>query len=438
MTTTARTAELATALLDRLDDPAVEAEVLPGPNFWDVIHYGESSYENRYNRMVRWLLDPGGNHGLGSAVVRALAAQVGGFSAGAERVNRTVGSRRVRTRVETPVPDDGAGRSGRIDVTVEDREQSLYLAVESKLRSEQHSAQLARYRRHVESVSAPTADGWATAFVFLTEDEDAEPDDAAWQQVSYTRFAELVRELLEGRGAPHPSDKIVTDFLDDIARRARTAQDSWSSGLFYTDRTRRELRFGDLLLAVMADQAGGLEHLEMDGSTKQLIKRVPDLPDGAAVLAEVAAAFEERGRTGSDAIRTLTYVWDHRPPAQDKSRDGAVQGFYAELADLLGDRFLRTGGTAGQGGNLRWGDQRIWIAGNGKGDVVAMITHTERPLEKSCQLRTKVVFPVAADLAGVGAMTAASSAWTPAILRDALQKALSGGGVCSCGVALVG
>jgi hypothetical protein len=34
------------------------------PNFWSIIEYGRGSYETRYSRMLRWLMDPSENHGL--------------------------------------------------------------------------------------------------------------------------------------------------------------------------------------------------------------------------------------------------------------------------------------------------------------------------------------------------------------------------------------
>lgn len=431
-----RIVALAELLLDQLDDPSRAAEILPEPNFWDVIHYGESSYENRYNRMVRWLLDPGANHDFGTDVVNALISEVGGFDGAAARAPKTFGMRKVLSRVETAVKD-GEGKPGRIDVTVEDGDRYLYVAVESKLRSEQGADQLARYRRHVDTELAPTEDGWSRAFVFLTEDETAIPDDPSWRQISYVRFAALVSHHLQRRKVEHRSDRLITDFLVDITRRARAAKDQWATDLFYEDARRQSVRFGDLILSVIEDQSRETTAMK-DAAAKRLRKYAPEEIDGQKVLAEMTTVFASRGRSGSDALRALAYVWASRPPVQDKRRDVKVQQFYRELAALLGDDFARTGGKTGQGGNLTWGKQRVWIAGNGRGSFVSKAAHTTRAGGRQCELRDALLRSAAAQLVGVPVMTASSPEWTPVLLRDALKRVLSSGETCSCGVVLDG
>ena len=42
------------------------------PNIWRIIEYGKESYETRYSKMFRWLLDPKENHRLGTKFARAL------------------------------------------------------------------------------------------------------------------------------------------------------------------------------------------------------------------------------------------------------------------------------------------------------------------------------------------------------------------------------
>lgn len=42
------------------------------PNIWRIIEYGKESYETRYSKMFRWLLDPKENHRLGTKFAKAL------------------------------------------------------------------------------------------------------------------------------------------------------------------------------------------------------------------------------------------------------------------------------------------------------------------------------------------------------------------------------
>ena len=41
-------------------------------NIWRIIEYGKKSYETRYSRMLRWLLDPNENHHFGNKFAKAL------------------------------------------------------------------------------------------------------------------------------------------------------------------------------------------------------------------------------------------------------------------------------------------------------------------------------------------------------------------------------
>ena len=76
MMDTAQIDQLAHALDGLLENDDFRNVALPRPNFWDIIHYGEASYENRYNRMFALLLNPTANHGLGAKVGNGLLAMI--------------------------------------------------------------------------------------------------------------------------------------------------------------------------------------------------------------------------------------------------------------------------------------------------------------------------------------------------------------------------
>lgn len=50
-----------------------ELEAAKKPSFWSILEYGKNSYETRYSRMLCWLLNPAGTHGLGGFALRWFA-----------------------------------------------------------------------------------------------------------------------------------------------------------------------------------------------------------------------------------------------------------------------------------------------------------------------------------------------------------------------------
>lgn len=454
-----RTDDLADALLALLDEPAIERRALPPANFWSIVHYGEQSYENRYNRVVRWLLDPTENHGLDAAVVNALIAAVWG-GPGEQPV---VGVRRVRTGIETPVPRaSDTALAGRIDITVVDHANRVVIAIESKLASSAHDEQLRRYREWITSAYA----GWQHVLVFLTEVAE-QPDDEGWTALTYGDFVDVIAAARETRKVAPRVDAVIDDFVADVDRRGAGPADERIAGLFFTDAAEpkpAQVRFADLLLAVAdeiepADAERRAPHARLASYVARLRSSAP-APAASDVFGRLTTRFEERSRSSSELVRTLSYVLDHAPRilAQDHAKAPGVAEFFSAYAEYLTGRALRSARDGvstvrpeqSLGGYLR----TVRVNQGGKG-----VTFNER-VEGVARFRVSgndlAVFPwwvghigdetrniprSACGIVGARVQTRPLAEWTPEDLHAAVLAALRdfaahGDGRCGCGEAI--
>lgn len=343
-----RTLELAAELLALLDDPAFRRSALPPANFWSVVHYGEASYENRYNRVVRWLLDPAESHGLGAAVVNELIARIHdevlGDDASAPAV---VGTRRVRTRVETPVPTavltDDRELEGRIDVTLVDHDSDIVVAVESKLRSAAHDEQLSRYRTHIDTEYSTSR----RHFVFLTETGE-EADDEGWYDITYREFAALVDTVRQRCDVSPAATHLIDDFIADIHRRAADPTHRRIGELFFADADEprpTQNRYADLLACVAEDlEPDPEEFAKLEISrlgaylTRSTVENRPDAPSRPAdVFETLEGRFDSAGLSTSDLVRVLTYVIEHAPRVRAQNHDvrPGIREFFLQYVALL-------------------------------------------------------------------------------------------------------
>lgn len=311
------TSELAAELLRLLQDPAFRRRAVPPANFWSIVHYGAGSYENRYNRVVRWLLDPTENHGLGASVVNAVIAL-----ADDAPVVEVVGGRRVRTAVETPVPlatiSGGRQTTGRIDVTLTDHENHVVVAVESKLASSAHDEQLSRYRSHIECDFAD----WRKYFIFLTETgEDA--DDDGWVDLTYAELSAIVRRVASECATSSEASHIINDFLADVERRGAGPADARIAALYFADHEQVKPtinRFAELITLVAADlepEPAVFAESRIGRLREYVLATCGAAPTETGspetVFAGLQSAFEAAGESSNTLVRTLTYVIEHAP-----------------------------------------------------------------------------------------------------------------------------
>ncbi|WP_431791448.1 PD-(D/E)XK nuclease family protein [Kocuria palustris] len=147
------------------------------PNFWSILEYGKSSYEIRYLRMLRWLMDPKGDHGLGAYISRELIRLVD--SEAADRLSGVY----VPSKKDV-VRNEGINSSGGIDVLLYEEAASLCVAVENKVYADEsfpvnEQSQLHRYHDAVQGHHTFSA-AENKFFLFLTLDGHSLKTSGGW------------------------------------------------------------------------------------------------------------------------------------------------------------------------------------------------------------------------------------------------------------------
>lgn len=326
---------VATTLRELAADSSVRARAFRRPNFWDVVQYGDASYENRYNRMVRWLLDPRGDHGLGTAVANALLRAVGSSAAVSEGATASV---------ETPTAD-----GQRIDVTVRDDEHAegrTYIAIECKLDSGQHSDQLTAYRSDVQHRLAPGS--WNRVFVFLTQHDD-EPDDEPdptfpgeeWHRVSFAAFGQILSAALADHDVDPDARPIIEHFVRDIARRSDRQADRAAGDRIRSLVSPSSAAAGTFLAASLEAGVVDADDPRARGTERRIRAAHRDMPEAA--YAGLIDAFVRVGGDGDELGPILRYCWSALPGLNDASRyswEGKGSFTKYDLLHLIGRRFI--------------------------------------------------------------------------------------------------
>lgn len=140
------------------------------------------SHEIRHSNFIGWLLDPQGNHGLGDLFLRHFLRDV--FSEGN---NRNISE----FDVDSFELSGTEIRREWINIDILIVHERFVVSVENKVRSEEHSAQLARYREIV-SRHFPRR---SHAFVFLTPFGRSPADEQDAESYSRYSYAEIAHKL---------------------------------------------------------------------------------------------------------------------------------------------------------------------------------------------------------------------------------------------------
>ncbi|KFI59683.1 PD-(D/E)XK nuclease family protein [Bifidobacterium gallicum] len=225
------------------------------PNFWSILEYGRESYETRFCKMLRWLLDPTANHGLGDAAMRWIANYAG--------VELTQSG-------DTYVPDDQDGAEtealgNHIDVFAHDRSAGLLVVIEAKMGSDEHESDIVeavveeqdaegkvvKCKKKVSQLEKyyETVDGHAlygdkrsyphAVYLFLTIDGHRPPSfpeneeeysqwQYQWHDMSYADLVSMLDDLL-----PKLTDldamKLVKDFRINTQSKLDLEDDAFSA-----------------------------------------------------------------------------------------------------------------------------------------------------------------------------------------------------------------
>jgi len=197
------------------------------PNNWRIVEYGNDSYEIRYSKYLRWLLDPGETHNIGDFFVSELWAALEKKAGIQSSDKKTQWSDKTESDCEVfyeEPPDEKEKKPRRrfIDVLVYDKSFNRYLCIELKVTSDIHTNQLESYSEFLK-----TEDPYAKAsglLAFITPD-GYKPDrgcwDSNWVCFSYYELYEIlsfVADKIDKENKDFRPDrkKLVLDFRDDL------------------------------------------------------------------------------------------------------------------------------------------------------------------------------------------------------------------------------
>ena len=341
MTTHAEPSDLlnVTRMAEEIRDlsKSMSALISHPPNFWDILEYGRHSYETRYSKMLRWLLDPTENHGLGDLVARRLAEHCNL----AWHVDQ---DSRDRTVVATEDHD--------IDVLYSNPAANLCIVIENKTGSDVHNAgtsdesQLKKYYDDVEG--RPGLKGTTKAYIFLApEDDDPYPDlvDAglgwydAWTVMAYSALEPILGEacaelrISDEADAPHAL-KIIEDFRYDQRRKFSTEhRDEISRVLFGTANADPSKQAGVLVREMIAgllayDLVDGAEIRGSGGAYQQALREL-----SKQERESFRQALQQDHLDQKNVRDVLKWMWEYKPRVyrQDHTPNAKVSGLVTDL-----------------------------------------------------------------------------------------------------------
>lgn len=176
-------------------------------NIFDAL--GVVNAELRHSNFLAWLLDPGESHGLGGLFLRAVLMDL---------LRQTPPNQRLFS----PIKLDGGELRGieirrewrNIDLLITCDDPSFVIAIENKIRSSEHSDQLARYQQIVHE-SSELSNYERKQFVYLTKEGD-EPSEEDWTIYSYADLYRVLTKVRAASGEQMGDD--VRAFLDHYLR----------------------------------------------------------------------------------------------------------------------------------------------------------------------------------------------------------------------------
>jgi len=137
---------------------------------------GVAEAEIRHSRLLAWLLNPSGSHGLGTKYLKSFLELVCAED-GDELADYALDLRNFEVHCEHE----------RMDLVLINRTGNFVCAIENKVRTDQGDRQLERYRQSFEAAHKD----WACKFVFLTL-KGEKPDDTSYIAIQYEHVLHAV------------------------------------------------------------------------------------------------------------------------------------------------------------------------------------------------------------------------------------------------------
>lgn len=160
-------------------------------NIFDV--FGIARNEIRHSYVLKWLLDPKENHGLGDAVTKSLINHL--VSTEPDRYGNNAFDLLMMDCSDFSVQRE----MHNIDLFLYSESKSVIIIIENKIGSREHAStgfdsQLDKYKMYIEDTYK---DIKTKIYVYLTPQKETPSDEETWQCLSYSDIVEMIEEIYE-------------------------------------------------------------------------------------------------------------------------------------------------------------------------------------------------------------------------------------------------
>lgn len=196
------------ALQDFLLDIECLDELLPWTgkfNLFDVLKISRT--EIRHSNMLAWLLDPNENHGFGDSFLKNVL----------QRIIETdsYGKHDIFQILLSDMYSFSVYREWKnIDILLISYEEKILVAIENKVGAHEHSNQLNKYRKTLET----EFQDYKRIYVFLTPDGEDPSDVENWDVLTYSDIVELLEHLCEQKDLQQDISLMIRNYIDVIRR----------------------------------------------------------------------------------------------------------------------------------------------------------------------------------------------------------------------------
>lgn len=196
------------ALQDFLLDIVCFDELLPWTgkfNLFDVLKISRT--EIRHSNMLAWLFDPNENHGFGDSFLKNVL----------QRIIETdsYGKHDIFQILLSDMYSFSVYREWKnIDILLISYEEKILVAIENKVGSHEHSNQLNKYRKTLET----EFQDYKRIYVFLTPDGEDPSDVENWDVLTYSDIVELLEHICEQKDLQKDIFLMIRNYIDVIRR----------------------------------------------------------------------------------------------------------------------------------------------------------------------------------------------------------------------------
>lgn len=174
-------------------------------NLFDVLKVSRT--EIRHSNMLAWLMDPNENHGLGDAFLKGILQRL--------MENDLDGKYDVFKILLSDMYSFSVYREWKnIDILLTSSEEKILVAIENKIGSHEHSNQLNRYRKILET----DFKDYKRVYVFLTPDGEEPSDVANWDVLTYTDVVEVLEHHYRQIELQQDVSLMIRNYIEVVRR----------------------------------------------------------------------------------------------------------------------------------------------------------------------------------------------------------------------------